>query len=156
MHEIMTLVGKNNLEKELDHLIKNEREEVKMAISEARELGDLKENAEYHAAKERQALIEGRIAELQQKLNHAQIVDVKELSGNTIKFGATVQLYDLTHEKSVTYQIVGIDEASLKDNKISYKSPLGMALIGKKEKDEITVHAPKGDLEYEIEKVQYK
>lgn len=153
---IMTLVGKNELQEELDSLIKNDREEIKVAIAEARALGDLKENAEYHAAKEKQSHIEGRIMEIQGKLNSCQIVDVSTISGDKIVFGATVTLYDEENDKSQTLQIVGDDEAKKYEGRISYNSPLGKALIGLEEGDTATVKAPKGDIEYEIEKVEFK
>ena len=152
----MTLNGKKLIDEELNKLIKVDREEIKTAIAEARELGDLKENAEYHAAKEKQSHIEGRISELQGKLANANIVDVSTLSGVKVVFGATVKLYSEEKEESRTIQIVGEDEAKLSPEKISFSSPLAKALIGKEEGDEIIVQAPKGDLEYVIESVEYK
>lgn len=152
----MTLNGKKLIDQELEKLIKFDREEVKNAIAEAREHGDLKENAEYHAAKERQSHIEGRIAELQAKLASAKVVDVSNIKTEKIVFGATVTVYNLEKEESFTYEIVGEDEAKTASNKISFTSPLGMALIGKEEGDEITVKAPKGDIQYEVESVEYK
>lgn len=152
----MTLFGKKLLEDELAHLIKVEREELKVALQEARELGDLKENAEYHAAKEKQSHLEGRIMELQAKLGRAKVVDTTKLNTEKIVFGATVTLYDAQKEKSVTYQVVGEDEAKLSPEKISFNSPLGKALIGREEGDEIVVKAPKGDVLYEVEGVEYK
>ncbi|MBF0209028.1 MAG: transcription elongation factor GreA [Oligoflexia bacterium] len=151
----MTKSGKKKLEDELNNLIRVERESVKVALAEARALGDLKENAEYHTAKEKQSLIEGRIKELQYKLSRAQVVDVTSLDGPTIKFGATVTLFDLQKECSVSYQIVGSDEAEVKSNKIAYNGPLGRSLIGKQVGDTVIVDAPKGKLEFEIEKVGY-
>jgi len=151
----MTLVGKKLLEKELDHLIKVEREELKVAISEARDLGDLKENAEYHAAKERQSIIEGRILELQAKLARARVVDVASIKSEKIIFGATVEVYDQQKDITLTFQIVGEDEAMTGDNKISFTSPLGRALIGKEVGDEAIVKAPKGDLTYEVQDIRY-
>jgi transcription elongation factor GreA len=152
----MTLVGKKMLEQELDQLIRVEREQIKQAISEARELGDLKENAEYAAAKERQSIIEGRILDLQSKIARARIVDVSSMKGSKVVFGATVSLYDMQKEITVSYQIVGEDEAMSDPKKISYNSPLGKALIGKEEGDEVIVKAPKGELTYEIQSVSYK
>lgn len=152
----MTLNGKKLIDQELEKLIKFDREEVKNAIAEAREHGDLKENAEYHAAKERQSHIEGRIAELQAKLASAKVVDVSNIKTEKIVFGATVTVYNLEKEESFTYEIVGEDEAKTASHKISFTSPLGMALIGKEEGDEITVKAPKGDIQYEVESVEYK
>tara|TARA_Y100001936_G_C16085971_1_gene681767 strand:+ start:135 stop:608 length:474 start_codon:yes stop_codon:yes gene_type:complete len=152
----MTLIGKNMLQEELDQLIKVDREEVKMAIAEAREHGDLKENAEYHAAKEKQSHIEGRIAELQSKLANANIIDVSKLDHEKIVFGATVTLFSEEKEESFTYQLVGEDEAQTSKAKISYSSPLGKSLLGKEEGDEVIVKAPKGDVHYVVEEIEYK
>lgn len=151
----MTTVGKKLLEDELSQLVRVEREQIKQAISEARELGDLKENAEYSAAKERQSIIEGRILDIQSKLARARVIDVATLKVDKIVFGATVTLHDQQKDVSITYQIVGEDEAMTDSKKISYNSPLGKALIGKEEGDEIIVKAPKGDLVYEVEDVKY-
>lgn len=150
----MTPKGKRLIEAELDNLIKVERESVKEAIAEARALGDLKENAEYSAAKEKQSHIEGRIGELQAKLSRSRVVEVKAPPGGKIVFGATVSLTD-AKGASVTYQIVGEDEAMTDKSKISYSSPLGRALIGKEAGDEVVVKAPKGDVTYEVESVDY-
>ena len=152
----MTLVGKNMMQEELDRLIKVDREDVKKAIAEAREHGDLKENAEYHAAKERQSHIEGRIAELQGKLGSANVIDISKLNNEKIVFGATVELYSEEKDQNFTYQIVGEDEAKTSNEKISFNSPLGKALIGKEEGDEAVVKAPKGDVHYVIESIEYK
>ncbi|MBF0362264.1 MAG: transcription elongation factor GreA [Oligoflexia bacterium] len=158
----MTLTGKKMLEERLEYLIKVEREQIKNTLAEARAMGDLRENAEYHAAKERQSLNEGKIKEMQYNLSVAQVIDVSTLNGPDIKFGATVTIYDLAKEKSVTYQIVGSDEAQIKTNttnttsKIPFTSPLAKALIGKQQGDTVIVDAPKGKIEYEIEKVEYK
>lgn len=152
----MTVNGKKLLDAELERLVKVDREQVKAEIAEARSHGDLKENAEYHAAKEKQSHLEGRIAELQAKLGGANVVDVSKVQSDKIVFGATVTLYNEEKEKSITYQIVGEDEARTSEGKISYNSPLGKALIGKEEGDEVIVKAPKGDLHYEVEKVEYK
>ncbi|MAZ48737.1 MAG: transcription elongation factor GreA [Halobacteriovoraceae bacterium] len=152
----MTLAGKKMLDSELERLIKVEREEIKTAISEARAHGDLKENAEYHAAKERQAHNEGRIAEIQGKLNTAQVVDTSKIDHEKIVFGAWVTLYSVEKDESKTFQIVGEDEAQAMDDKISFNSPLGKALIGKEEGDEVIVKAPKGDIEYTVEGFEYK
>lgn len=151
----MTTLGKKMLEDELAQLIKVEREEVKQAISEARELGDLKENAEYSAAKERQSIIEGRIMDLQSKLARAKVINVANMNTDKIVFGATVTIYDQKKELEVTYQIVGEDEAMNDPKKISFNSPLGRALIGKEAGDEVIVKAPKGDLTYDILTVKY-
>jgi transcription elongation factor GreA len=152
----MTLVGKNMIDKELEGLIKVDREEIKKAIAEAREHGDLKENAEYHAAKEKQSHIEGRIQELQSKIATANVIDVSNLDNDKVVFGATVTLYSEEKDASFEYQIVGEDEAQTSDKKISFSSPLGKALIGKEEGDEVVVKAPKGDVNYVIESVEYK
>ncbi len=155
MSHPMTLTGKSILDKELEQLIKIDREDIKKAIAEAREHGDLKENAEYHSAKEKQGHIEGRIAELQGKIGGAKVIDVANLSNDKIVFGATVKLYNEEKDESKTVQIVGEDEASTDNNKISYSSALGKALIGKEEGDEIVVKAPKGDVIYEVEEFEY-
>ncbi len=151
----MTPTGKRMLEAELEQLIKVDREAVKLAISEARELGDLKENAEYAAAKEKQSHVEGRIGELQAKLGRARVVEIKAQAEDRIVFGATVGLTD-ANGRSVRYQIVGEDEAMTDARKISFSSPLGRALIGKAPGDEIVVKAPKGDVTYEVQSVDYK
>ena len=151
----MTALGKKMMEAELDQLIKVDRENVKEAIAEARALGDLKENAEYSAAKEKQSHVEGRIQELQSKLSRARVVDVNNFKGEKIVFGATVKITD-ANGKEITYQIVGEDEAMSDASKISYSSPLGKALIGKEAGDEVIVKAPKGDVTYEVQAVQYR
>lgn len=151
----MTLKGKQLLETELKHLITVEREQIKQAIAEARELGDLKENAEYSAAKEKQSHIEGRILDVQSKLARARVVDVASIKLTKIVFGATVTIYDTAKDITTTFQIVGEDEAMTDPNKISFTSPLGKALIGKESGDEIVVKAPKGDLVYEVQDVKY-
>lgn len=151
----MTLKGKKLLEDELKHLITVEREQVKKEIAEARDLGDLKENAEYSAAKEKQSHIEGRILDVQSKLARARVVDVSSLNLEKIVFGATVTIFDNQKETTTTFQIVGEDEAMTDANKISFNSPLGKALIGKEVGDEVVVKAPKGDLTYEVQDIQY-
>ncbi|MGE3609441.1 MAG: transcription elongation factor GreA [Bacteriovoracaceae bacterium] len=151
----MTLVGKKLLEEELNHLVRVERENIKQAISEARELGDLKENAEYAAAKERQSIIEGRILDIQSKIARARVIDINLLSTEKIVFGATVTIFDHQKEIELTFQIVGEDEAITDSKKVSYNSPLGRALIGKEVGDEVIVKAPKGDLTYEVQDVKY-
>jgi transcription elongation factor GreA len=151
----MTLRGKRLLEEELKVLITVDREQIKQAISEARELGDLKENAEYAAAKEKQSHVEGRILDVQSKLARARVVDVTNMRLEKIVFGATVKIYDNQKELEISFQIVGEDEAMTDPNKISYNSPLGKALIGKEIGDEVVVKAPKGDLTYEIQDVKY-
>jgi transcription elongation factor GreA len=151
----MTLKGKKMLEDELKILITVDREQIKQAIAEARELGDLKENAEYHFAKEKQSHIEGRILDVQSKLARARVVDVSNMKIEKIVFGATVKIYDNQKEAEMTFQIVGEDEAMNDPQKISYSSPLGKALIGKEVGDEVVVKAPKGDLTYEVQDVKY-
>ena len=151
----MTLLGKKMLEMELSQLIKVDREYIKQAISDARELGDLKENAEYHAAKERQSIIEGRIMDLQSKLARSKVIDVSVTKAEKIVFGATVTIYDVKKETEYTYQLVGEDEAMSDPNKISFSSPMGRALIGKEAGDEAIVKAPKGDIFYEVISFKY-
>ncbi len=151
----MTLKGKKLLEEELKTLITVDREQIKQAISEARDLGDLKENAEYHAAKEKQSHIEGRILDVQSKLARARVVDSSTIKLDKIVFGATVKIFDNQKEVEMAFQIVGEDEAATDPNKISYSSPLGKALIGKEVGDEVVVKAPKGDLTYEVQDIKY-
>jgi len=152
----MTVEGAKRLEKELEQLKRVERPAVIAAISEARAHGDLKENAEYHAAKEKQGFIEGRIRMLEGKLSHARIIDIKEITneGKAI-FGSTVTLVNVDTDEEVTYQIVGEDEADLKHQKISVTSPVARAIVGRNEGDEVTVQSPKGEIVYEILKVAY-
>ena len=152
----MTLHGAKALREELQQLKSVQRPRVIKAIAEAREHGDLRENAEYHAAKEQQSFIEGRIAELDSKLNNAEIIDVTALNANgKIVFGATVDLVSMDTNDKVTYQIVGEDEADIKHAKISITSPIARALIGKEPGDIATVNAPGGTKEYEIIEVRY-
>jgi transcription elongation factor GreA len=152
----MTILAKEMLEKELIDLIKNERDTIIKAIAEAREHGDLKENAEYHSAKEKQSHIEGRIGEIQAKLGNAQVIDISTISSDKIVFGATVTLFNEEKDESRTLQIVGEEEAASGKDKVSFTSPLGKALIGKEEGDEVIVKAPKGDVIYEVESLEYK
>jgi len=153
----MTLAGAEKLRAELQELKTVKRPAVIQAIAEAREHGDLKENAEYHAAREQQGFIEGRIKEIEAKLSHAQIIDVASLdAGGKVVFGATVVLLDLNSDEEKTYQIVGEDEADIKENKISVNSPIARALIGKEEGDEVTLQAPGGTQEFEILEVRYE
>ena len=153
----MTLRGEELLREELNKLKTIDRQEVIQAISEARAHGDLKENAEYHAAKEQQGFIEGRIKEIEGKLSHVQIIDVTNIDAQgKIIFGSTIDLVDLLSDKEVRYKIVGEDEADIDQNLISYTSPIARALIGKFEGDEITVVAPGGDVMYEILEVKYE
>jgi transcription elongation factor GreA len=151
----LTTKGKEKIDRELEHLIKIEREEIKIAIQEARELGDLKENAEYHAAKEKQSHIEGRIAELQGIVAKAKIIDVSKIKSEIVVFGATVTILDVNKDEEQTIQLVGHEESDSKSGKISYKSPVGKALIGKSEGDDVIVKAPKGDIEYQIVTIKY-
>ncbi|MDA9189703.1 transcription elongation factor GreA [bacterium] len=156
MSEIhLTKVGKEKIDKELHQLITVEREELKVVIAEARALGDLKENAEYHAAKEKQSHLEGRISELQGIVATAIIVDVSQVKSDKIVFGAFVKVIDIEKDQESSFQIVGHEESDSKNGKISYKSPLGKSLIGKSVGDEVIVKAPKGDIEYEILSIEY-
>jgi transcription elongation factor GreA len=152
----MTIDGAERLRAELNELKTVQRPKITQAIAEAREHGDLKENAEYHAAREQQSFCEGRIKEIEGKLADSEIIDIKAIpaTGKVI-FGTTVTLYNLDTEQSVTYQIVGEDEADVKNGKISVGSPIARAMMGKSEGDEITVKAPGGDVPYEIEKVEH-
>jgi transcription elongation factor GreA len=153
----MTVYGAEKLRAELTELKSVQRPRVIQAIAEAREHGDLKENAEYHAAREQQGFIEGRIQEIEGKLGSAQIIDPRIVNGNgKVVFGATVDLLDLETDKAVTYQIVGEDESSIKEGKISYTSPIARALIGKEVDDVAEVQAPGGLREYEIVAVRYE
>ena len=152
----LTAEGAETLRTELQELKSVRRPAVIQAIAEAREHGDLKENAEYHAAREQQSFIEGRIKEIESKLSHAQIIDITQMNDDgKVIFGTTVQLLDLDSDESVTYKIVGDDEADIKKGLISFSSPLARAIIGKREGDEISFNAPAGTREYEIEKVSY-
>jgi transcription elongation factor GreA len=152
----MTKAGAEKLRSELDHLKTVARRKVVNAIAEARAHGDLKENAEYHAAKEQQGFIEGRIAEIEHKLGNAHIVDIHSLDvGDKVVFGATVDLYNTETDDEVTYQIVGDDEADLKEGKISVSSPLARAIIGKSVGDEVVAKTPGGEVIYEIIEVRY-
>jgi len=152
----MTKKGAEALKSELTELKQVQRPRVVAAIAEAREHGDLKENAEYHAAREQQGFIEGRIQEIEAKLGTAQIIDVTTLSNSgKIIFGVTVDLVNLDNDDQASYQIVGDDEADIKLNKISINSPIARALIGKEEGDVTVVRTPKGEVEYEIVEVKY-
>ncbi len=152
----MTIQGAERLREELNELKHNARPKVINAISEARAHGDLKENAEYHAAKEQQSFIEGRISDIEGKLSNAQIIDVKTLSaGGKVVFGTTVELLNDETEEKITYQIVGVDEADIKEHKVSVSSPIARALIGKEEGDEVEVTTPGGIVFYEILSVKY-
>ena len=152
----MTVKGAEALQAELQELKTVARPRVINAIAEARAHGDLKENAEYHAAKEQQGFIEGRIAEIESKLSSAQIIDVASLprTGKVV-FGTTVTLINCDTEDEVRYQIVGDDEADIKANKISVNSPIARALVGKSEGDAVVVKTPGGEVAYEVSKVEY-
>lgn len=152
----MTVVGEARLRKELEQLKSEARPRVIAAIAEAREHGDLKENAEYHAAREQQGFIEGRIQEIEGKLGSAQVIDVTKLpqTGKVI-FGVTVGLLNLDTDEEVTYRIVGEDEANIKAGLISVTSPIARALIGKEEGDVVVVKTPGGEVEYEISSVEH-
>ena len=152
----ITKEGYDKLKKELKHLKTVERPAVVQAIEEARAHGDLRENAEYHAAKEQQGFIEGRLQEINGKLSHCQIIDPATLSGESVVFGATVTLLDLDSEEEFSYQIVGEEEADLNQNKISFSSPIARALIGKKAGDEVSVNIPKGKMDVEVIEVAFK
>jgi transcription elongation factor GreA len=151
----MTVAGYAALEAELKRRQQEERPRIIQAIAEARSHGDLSENAEYHAAKEAQSHNEGRVAELEDKISRADIIDVSKLSGNTIKFGATVTLIDEDTEAEKRYQIVGDSEADVKAGKVSISSPISRALIGKKVGDAVEVNTPGGGKSYEIVKIDF-
>lgn len=152
----MTAAGAAKLEEELKYLRSVERPRIIQAIAEARALGDLKENAEYHAAREEQGFIEGRIKEIEMKLSHAHIIDVTRLPpADKVIFGATVTVLDVDTEEEITYKIVGDDEADIKINLISVHSPIARALIGKSTGDEVTVVTPGGKRVFELIEVQY-
>ena len=151
----MTASGFARLEEELRYLKTTARPEVIRAIAEAREHGDLSENAEYHAARERQSFIEGRVAELEDKIARAEVIDVASLNGNTVKFGATVTLVDEDTEAEAAYQLVGEMEADVKEGRLSITAPLARALIGKEVGDSVEVMTPAGSKAYEIIKVKY-
>src|ERR1700728_699684 len=151
----MTAAGYSALEAELKHCQSVERPRIIQQITDARTHGDLSENAEYHAAKEQQSLNEGRIAELEDKLQRAEVIDVSKLSGSTVKFGATVTLVDEDTEAKKVFQIVGESEADVKSGRVSITSPTARALIGKKVGDSVEVNTPGGGKSYEILKVAY-
>ena len=156
-HPPITARGAARLRVELEELKSVKRPAVIQAISEARAHGDLKENAEYHAAREQQGFIEGRIKQLEGELSHAQIIDVTKLgAGDKVVFGATVDLIDLQTDQEITYQTVGDLEADIKLKLIAISSPIARALIGKHEGDEVTLEAPGGTKEYEITSVRYE
>jgi transcription elongation factor GreA len=152
----MTVQGHVALSEELKHRQQVERPRIIQAIAEARSHGDLSENAEYHSAKEAQSLNEGRIAELEDKLSRAEVIDVSKLSGTTVKFGATVTLVDEDTDEKKVYQIVGEAEADVKSGRVSITSPTARALIGKKVGDSVEVNTPGGGKSYEVLKVAFR
>ena len=152
----MTADGFSRLQEELKRLKSVDRPAIIRQIAEAREHGDISENAEYHAARERQGFIEGRVMELEDKIARAEVIDVSKLSGKAVKFGATVTLEDEETEEKVVYQIVGEDEADISKGRLSVTSPLARALIGKSIGDNVEVSTPRGARSYEIAKVQFK
>jgi len=151
----MTSTGLERLETDLRHYKLEERPAIIQAIAEARAHGDLSENAEYHAAKERQSFVEGQITEIEDFIARADVIDVSNLSGDTIKFGATVTVVDIESDSERTYQIVGEVESDIKEGRLSIVSPLARALIGKSEGDEIDFNAPGGQRAYEILEVKF-
>ena len=151
----MTGQGYAQLEEELKHLKSVARPDVIRAIAEAREHGDLSENAEYHAARDRQSFIEGRVMELEDKIARAEVIDVSKLSGQTVKFGATVTVADEDTDEELTYQLVGELESDVKAGRLAVTSPLARALIGKSIGDSVEVVTPKGERAYEVLKVEF-
>lgn len=152
----MTIQGEKQLREELHHLKTVERPRIIEAIAEARAHGDLKENAEYHAAREQQGFTEGRIEEIEGKLSLAQVIDVTKINNTgKVVFGVTVDLLNVDEDKKVTYQIVGDDEADIKAGKISYSTPIARGLIGKEKEDDVIITTPAGETEYEILDVKY-
>jgi len=152
----MTVAGEKKLREELDYLKKVERPRITKAIAEAREHGDLKENAEYHAAREQQGFAEGRIQEIESKLSVAQVIDISKMpAGDKVIFGTTVTLINVDTDEEVTYQIVDDDEADVKSGKISVNSPIARGVIGKEEGDVANIQTPAGLTEFEIDQVQY-
>ena len=152
----MTKAGADALEAELEDLKKVQRPRIVQAIAEAREHGDLKENAEYHAAREQQSFCEGRIQEIEGKLSNAQIIDINSMPHTgRVMFGVTVDLLNLDTDEKVSYKIVGDDEADVKSGKISVNSPIARGLIGKSQGDEVVIKTPAGEVEYEIEAVSH-
>ena len=151
----MTPVGHQRLQEELKHLIRVERPKVIQDIAEARAHGDLSENAEYDAAKDRQGFVEGRISEINGKMAHAQVIDVAEIDTDKVIFGATVKMFDVESEVESTYRIVGQDEADIKQGLISVNSPVAKALIGHRLDDEVSIKVPSGTRVYEIIDIQY-
>lgn len=152
----MTLRGAEKLREELEHLKNERRPQIIASIAEARAHGDLKENAEYHAARDQQSFCEGRIQEIEAKLSNAQVIDITKIPDNgRVIFGATVSVLNLETEEEQTYRIVGDDEADFKQNLISVNSPIARGLIGKEADDVVVIRTPGGDVEYEVVKVEY-
>ena len=151
----MTANGYDNLQKELKKLLNEDRPNIIEAIAEARSHGDLSENAEYQYAKEQQSLIEGKIADLESAISRAEVIDVKSLEGDDIKFGATVEIEDDDTSESITYQIVGEYESDIKNNKLSVNSPLAKGFISKAIDDVVEINSPKGQKSYTIKSVKY-
>ena len=152
----MTVLGFKTLEDEQKKLKYKDRPDVIKAIAEAREHGDLSENAEYHAAKELQSFIERRITELEDKIRRSDVIDVSNIKNDKVVFGATIELFDEKLEKELTYKIVGIDEANVEKGLISINSPVARALMGKKIGDSVNVKTPGGEMSYKILKIEYK
>jgi len=152
----MTPTGHVKLREELKHLRDVERPRISKDIGAAIEMGDLSENAEYHAAKERQGMVEARIKELEDKISRAEVIDPTKLSGTRIAFGATVTVLDVEADKELTYQIVGADESDVEQNRISVTSPIARALMGKEPGDEVTVRTPGGQRVLEVAEVTYR
>lgn len=152
----MTVEGSEKLREELEHLKKVDRPRIVQAIAEAREHGDLKENAEYHAAREQQGFCEGRIQEIEGKLSNSQVIDISQIpEGEKVIFGVTVDIVNVETDETVTYKIVGDDEADVKSNKISVNSPIARGLIGKEIGDVAVIRTPGGEVEYEIDDVKH-
>ena len=151
----MTATGLSQLEEELKHLKTAARPEAIRAIAQAREHGDLSENAEYHAARERQSFIEGRVLELEDKIARSVVIDVSSLSGDSVKFGATVTVVDEDTDEKLTYQLVGEMEADVKQGRLAITAPLARALIGKQVGDSVDVSTPKGEKAYEVLKIKF-
>ncbi len=149
----MSVTGNKQLREELERLERVERPDIIKAIEVARGHGDLSENAEYHAAKERQGMVEGRIMDLKDKLGRAEVIDCTRVNAKRVVFGTVITLYDVQTEEEVTYRLLGPEEVDVKNGVISFLSPLGNALLGKEEGDDVSVKTPKGVLEYEVVKI---
>lgn len=151
----MTPMGFDSLKEELSNLKNVERPEIIKAIQVAREMGDLSENAEYHSAREKQSFIEGKIYDLEVKLANAEVIDITKLTGDDVKFGATVTIVDLDADKNIKYRIVGIDEANIEKGLISFNSPIARGLISKREGDIVIINTPGGEKSFEIKQIEY-